>query len=442
MDKSADPVLATPWALRKGDATGKRSLAPEKPKTVAELGLPESLIRDLSLRYMREHSRLTLSGFQRGLKVSFPIADAIFQEFRDQQLIEVKGMEGRDYVFSPTRSAREHAADTLAQCRYAGPAPVPLAQYSRVVRAQRGNLRPTSGQLQNAMSDLVVTPEILDQLGTALCSGKPIFVYGPSGNGKSSVIERLAGLFEDNILVPYCVEVDGKIISVFDPAVHFPIEPDHPDEEVDPRWVRCRRPCVVAGGELTLNELSLRLDQTSGVYGPPMQMKAANGIFLIDDFGRQLVEPQALFNRWIIPLDRRVDHLSLDYGFTFELPFEVTLVFSTNLEPADLVDEAFIRRVPNKIYLAPIDAEVFDEIFAQVVARYGLPVSGQDCASLAALLRDLCRQNGADNLRACYPGDICEIAAATASFERKPFSLSAQYLARAAKLYFMKRGGV
>lgn len=415
------------------------AVCPAVPKTIDELGVLTPLLTDLCLRYLREHPNTTVTKFRKALKLSFPIAEALIQEFRNEQLIEVKGMQGRDYVVSLTRTGRDHAVSSTTQCRYAGPVPVPLNQYTRTVRAQSLKLNPTFTDLRRATSDMILDDEILDQLGAALCSGKPLFVYGPSGNGKTSVIERLPRLFDDTVLIPYSIEVDGKIIAIFDPTVHIPADLENPDEAVDARWIRCRRPCVVAGGELTLEHLMPRLDANSGIYAPPLHLRAVNGMLLIDDFGRQMISPQKLFNRWIIPLDRRVDHLSLKYGYTFEIPFEVALVFSTNMEPAELVDEAFIRRVPNKIHMAPLSPEIFDEIFGYVVAQRNLPVNGQSCASLAAYLREVCLANGAQNLRACYPGDVCNVIECMAAYDRKPFSITPQYLARAARLYFMHR---
>lgn len=420
-------------ALALDEGQEVRRICPTVPQTIEELGIPPTMLMDLALRYLREQGSGSLMSLRRSLKLSFPIVESLFQQLRKQQLIDVKGMAGTDYSFALTSAARELAAERSHACRYAGPAPVPLDQYSAVVRSQRTSLRPTQEQLREAMSDLVLPDDILHQLGGSLTSGRPMFLYGPSGNGKTSVIERLWRLFDDTILVPYCVEVDGHIISVLDPSVHIPLDVP-PDEQVDQRWVRCHRPCVMAGGELVPEMLSVRLDPNSGLYAAPLQMKAANGILAIDDFGRQAMSPRALFNRWILPLDRRVDNLALEYGYMFKVPFEVILVFSTNLQPSDLADEAFIRRVPNKVYLGALAPDVFDAISERVLTRYGLAFDRET----VSYLRELCRQNGAKELRACHPGDICEILASMARYERKPFSANPQALARAARLYFVQ----
>ena len=258
------------------------------------------------------------------------------------------------------------------------------------------------------------------------------FLYGPSGNGKTSVAERMLRVYQDAILIPYSVEVDGQIIAVFDPVVHQKLELDDP--EVDPRWILCRRPCIVVGGELIPSMLELRIDDSSGIYAAPLQMKANNGIFIIDDFGRQLMSPRDLLNRWIVPLDRRVDYLSLRYGVKFQIPFEVMVVFSTNLDPQDLADEAFLRRIHNKILIESIDAGTFDQIFARVVSSKRVPHEPDS----AEYLRRLCLSDGRSELRACYPLDICNILASISDYERRPINMGRDNLERAVNLYFAR----
>ena len=252
--------------------------------------------------------------------------------------------------------------------------------------------------LRSAFSDLVVNDQLLDQLGPALISQNSIFVYGPTGNGKTSLAERMLRVYQDAVLMPYAVEVDNQVISLYDPVVHQKLGMDDPD--VDPRWVLCRRPCIVVGGELIPSMLELRLDEASGIYAAPLQMKANNGIFIIDDFGRQLMSPRDLLNRWIVPLDRRVDYLMLRYGVKFQIPFELMVVFSTNLEPSDLADEAFLRRIHNKIFVDAVDEKTFDQIFHRVVTKFNIPCEPDS----AEYLRKLCLREGRTELRACYPG--------------------------------------
>jgi predicted ATPase with chaperone activity len=403
---------------------------PSIPQTVEELGVPRSLLMDLVLRYGRTHGTMSFSTLRKALKLSYAVVETIFQELRQQQLIDIKGTTGTDYLFALTSGARDLAADRAQICRYAGPVPVPLEQYAEVVRRQRTSIIPTPQALRGAFADLVVPEEVLDQFGPALISDRPLFVYGPTGNGKTSLIERLPRVYDDLILVPYAVEVDSHIISVFDPLVHR--EALDPEDGVDPRWVRCRRPCVMSAGELVPSMLDLRLDDRSGVYGAPLQVKAMNGILLIDDFGRQRMPPSELFNRWILPLDRKIDYLSLSHGFTFQIPFELTLAFSTNLPPSSIVDDAFLRRVPNKIYIGPVRPDLFDEISRRVLAKHGLPNESM----VVAALRSICERGGTRELHACYPNDICGILVALAVYKRQPFRVTPQNLELAAETYF------
>jgi predicted ATPase with chaperone activity len=307
-----------------------------------------------------------------------------------------------------------------------------LNDYHAATHAQAALLNVDRDTLRNAFSDLVVTDRMLDQLGPALISQNSIFLYGPTGNGKTSIAERMLRVYSDGILIPYSVEVDGQIISLYDPVVHNRL--DMADLEVDPRWVLCRRPCIVVGGELIPSMVELRLDEASGIYAAPLQMKANNGIFIIDDFGRQLMSPRDLLNRWIVPLDRRVDYLTLRYGVKFQIPFELMVVFSTNLEPADLADEAFLRRIHNKIYIEACDAPVFDQIFHRVAASRGIPVETDS----SEFLRKICLRENRTELRACYPADICNILQSISKYENRPIQMSKADLERAAALYFAR----
>ena len=270
--------------------------------------------------------------------------------------------------------------------------------------------------MRHAISDLVVTDALLDQLGPALISQAALFLYGSTGNGKTSLAERLIRLYEDDVLIPYAVEVDGQIILLYDPVVHQRLDPEDHEPDHDPRWVRCRRPCIVAGGELVPSMLDLRMDEASGTYSAPLQMKANNGILVIDDFGRQLIPPRDLLNRWIVPLDRHVDYLMLRYGVKFQIPFDLMVVFATNLDPASLADEAFLRRIQNKILVEEVSAGVFDEILRRYALAKGIPYD-QD---MAAYLRVLCLRDGRTVLRACYPSDICRILLSISLYEGAP----------------------
>lgn len=408
------------------------AFSPRAPHTLGELGIPQSIVMDLVLRRLLLEGFSNLQTLSNKLRLSLSIVNTVFQQMRQQQLVEVKGMTGNDYNFTLSQGGKHLASERFQISQYAGAAPVSLHDYDQATKAQSAKVRVDRASLRSAFSDLVVSDHMLDQLGPALISQNSIFLYGPTGNGKTSLAERMLRVYHDHILLPYSVEVDGQIISLYDPVVHQAVEQD--DSELDPRWLLCRRPCIVVGGELVPSMLELRLDETSGIYAAPMQMKANNGIFIIDDFGRQLMSPRDLLNRWIVPLDRRVDYLMLRYGVKFQIPFELMVVFSTNLDPADLADEAFLRRIHNKVYVEPVDARAFDEIFSRVVGSKRIPTEPDS----GPFLRSLCLRDGRTELRACYPADICNIVMSIGKYEGRPPHLGKVDLSRAAALYFAK----
>jgi predicted ATPase with chaperone activity len=366
------------------------------------------------------------------MKLSAPIIQLLFEEMRKQQLVQVKGMTGLDYSFELTELGRRFAAENTEISRYAGPAPVSLHEYFSAVRAQAAEVKVNRTVLRAALADLIVPDSLLDQLGPALVSQQSLFLYGPTGNGKTSYSERLTRIYQDSIVMPYALEVDGQIITVYDPVIHQRVMIDNPD--LDSRWVVCRRPCITAGGELAASMLDLHFDETSGTYVAPLQVKANNGIFVIDDFGRQAISPRELLNRWIAPLDRRVDYLNLSYGTKFEIPFELLVVFSTNLNPADLADEAFLRRIPNKVYVGDVDDQTFDIIFEREARKQEIAYN----ADTVETLRWLCKLHAGDYLRACYPGDICRILHWIAEYEGRPVEVTKTELERAVMLYFAR----
>jgi predicted ATPase with chaperone activity len=410
----------------------RSGFAPSVPQTFQDLGISQSLVLDLVLRRLLLEGFSNLQSLSQTLKLSVPILNIVFNHMRQQQMVDVKGMIGNDYHFTLSQAGKMLAGERFQITQYAGAAPVSLRDYHSATKAQAAEVRIDRKALRSALSDLVVSDQLLDQLGPALISQNSIFIYGPTGNGKTSLAERMLRVYQDSILLPYAVEIDGQIISLYDPVVHQPMDVN--DHDVDPRWVLCRRPCIVVGGELIPSMLELRLDESSGIYAAPLQMKANNGILIIDDFGRQLMSPRDLLNRWIVPLDRRVDYLMLRYGVKFQIPFELMVVFSTNLEPSDLADEAFLRRIHNKIFVDAVDDKAFDQIFHRVVGSFNIPCE----ADSAEYLRKLCLREGRTELRACYPADICNILTSIGKYEGRPPYMSKSELERAAALYFAK----
>ncbi len=394
--------------------------------------MPRSVVADLVLRYLWLHGSGTLHLLHQTLKLSFPLLETLFHQFRNQQLLEVKGMTGDDYSFTLTATGRAQAAGRNEVCQYVGPAPVSIQQYQKVVRAQAAHVRLSRESLRQAFDDLVLPDGLLDQLGPSLIGHQSLFLYGATGNGKTSIAERILRIYKDAIAVPYAVEVDGHIVALFDPVVHKQVP--FQDDQLDPRWAICERPCITVGGELSAAMLELRLDETTHVFIAPCQMKANNGILIIDDFGRQRLAPRDLLNRWIVPLDRRVDYLTLSSGMKFQVPFELMVVFSSNLDPHELADEAFLRRIQTKVLVENISPEVFDEIFRRVMQVNQVPTE----PGCAEYMRGRCEEYTAAVLRACYPRDIYRLVKAISEYEGRPVRMTKVNIDRAVALYFAK----
>ena len=414
-------------------AAPKLSMRPTMPDKIEDLGISRAVVSDLILRYLWLHGSGTLSSLHQTLKLAFPVLETLFHQFRQQQLLEVKGMVGNDYSFSLTTAGRVQATARNEVCQYVGPAPVSIQEYHQVVKAQSANIRLSRESLRAAFQDLVLPDTLLDQLGPSLIGHQSLFLYGGTGNGKTSIAERILRIYQDTVVIPHAVEVDGHIISMYDPVVHRAVP--NTDDQLDQRWVVCERPCITVGGELDATMLELRLDDATRVFISPCQMKANNGILIIDDFGRQVLSPRELLNRWIVPLDRRVDYLTLASGMKFQVPFELMVVFSTNLNPRDLADEAFLRRIQTKVLVENVSAEVFDEIFQRVIQRGQCPVE----PGCAEYLRDRCFAAGAKFLRACYPNDIFKLVKAISEYEGRPVRMTKQNIDHAVSLYFAKQ---
>lgn len=408
----------------------KPAYLPPMPKDPESLGVNWSLVLDIAVRRIYFDGTTSISALAEALHIAYPIADRVFRHFRKHGIVDILTPFGEDFNFTLTTKGHDLATNRLKLTQYAGPVPVSLQQYKDVVKAQAAHIDLDERSLAESLSDLVVTGELLDQLGPAVISQKSLFLYGPTGCGKTSIAERLVRIYRDIIVVPHAVAVDGQIVQLYDPTVHLPV--DVALGEMDRRWAPCRRPRVIVGGELSREMLDLRFEPAARIYAPPVQMKANNGILIIDDFGRQAIPPKELLNRWIVPLDRRVDHLALQHGVKFSIPFELMVVFATNLDPKDLADEAFLRRIPNKILVGACSPQIFDEIFGRVIRDLGLSAP----AGAAELARKLCLEAGASELRACYPADLCSILVWIARCKRRPVQIDEANLRRAVKLYF------
>jgi hypothetical protein len=345
----------------------------EAPQTIGDIGVSRTLVEELALKTLFLGGEMSLADLADRMCLSLTAIGDIFQFLRREQLCEVKGMSHGVHVIALSGVGKERASDLLAFSQYAGAVPVSLESYTQRVRAQsvqRTLVQPAD--LKRAFQRLVLDDDLVNRLGTAVASGTSIFLYGPSGTGKTTLACNIPSIYEDLVLIPQAIEVDRQIIAVYDPSVHQRVE-GQTHEDWDHRWVLCHRPRVVAGGELSSEMLDLQFNANSRFFTAPLQLKANNGVLVLDDFGRQRMRPEELLNRWMTPLDRRIDFLSLPRGKKFEIPFDVLVVFATNLDPRTLADEAFLRRIPNKVSLAYATPEQFAEIFQRECTARMLP---------------------------------------------------------------------
>ncbi len=402
---------------------------PRPPAKISELGVPGALVEDLFIRRLLIERTSTIHQVSTALGIRMSIGRELAEDLRTRQVLEYHGMEGRDYRIGLTENGSRLANDRMAMSTYAGVVPVSLAQYTERVWDQKADMQINRETIRAAFGDLVIEDDLLDQLGPAFLSDGAIFLYGPPGTGKTSLAERMIRIHADRVLVPKAVEVDGQIISVYDQAVHQPAEEQPTD--LDPRWVLCDRPIVIVGGELTMSMLELDFDSVSGTYTAPIQMQANNGILVVDDFGRQQISPGELLNRWIVPLSRDIYFLKLASGTKFTVPFELKLVASTNLDPSDLGDDAFLRRLRNKVYVGPITANAFNWILVRVAQAKGIEVTGE----AAEYLRGVAIDNIGE-LRPYIAVDFLDLMTGIASYENRALKLDRYMIDRVARVYF------
>jgi len=407
----------------------------QTPGSVAQLGIRQCILEDLVLRILHMASPLSLRELAEQTRLSFGVINELLRRLRTEQLCEIKGMTGNIPQIAITTLGRSRASELLAVSHYTGPAPVSLDSYIRQVKEQSlRHLEVHPPAIESALSHLVLDPAILEQLGTALNSGTSIFLYGPSGTGKTTVATALAQVLAvDRVWIPHAVEVDGQIISVYDPHTHKKVY-DPLSQGGDARWVLCQRPTVIVGGELTVEMLELQLNPYAKFYTAPVQMKANNGVLVIDDFGRQRLRPEELLNRWVVPLDRRIDFLTLSGGKKVEIPFELCVVFATNLDPSTLADEAFLRRIQTKIRLGAVSEEQFHKIFQSVCGTAGLNCETDTINEVITMIRgDL-----NEPLRACHPRDLVNQICWKARYKETTPCLDRDSLQAAVNSYFVR----
>lgn len=374
-------------------------------------GLPAAFVTDLALRHLSRKGELKLYALAQQLGLSAQVVDGLLLHMRTQALVEVprRGTLEGDISYVLTDAGQRRARMAFDKCHYMGPAPVPLFDYVAQVHEQNSQLQPVRAlRLREVLSDMVLPPALLPSLGSAMNSGKAIYLHGASGTGKTFLAEHLVRTLEGQIWVPHAIYVDGEVIQVFDPIVHRVAQAGAGgrgllrDLSADGRWVRCERPVVIAGGELTLETLDLAYDPHTRMHIAPPQVKANNGIFVVDDLGRQRVSPTELMNRWIVPLDRHVDYLTLSTGTKFSVPFDVRVIFSSNQPPESLVDPAFARRLGYKIEIEPLDAVAYRAVVSQACQRTGVP---EELPGVQHLIHTLHPRHGQAYLP-CIPYDV------------------------------------
>jgi len=445
-------VLVEMGALEQQVLDGFLARMPQEPADIAATGIDETELLGMLMKVIYSGRLESVRQFVEAIKLPYHIVLDLVKEAVDRQLLQSLGSRDAsnlsELCYSMTDHGKQWTLDALDQVRYSGPAPVTLEEFTDRVNLQKVTNEVISlADIEEALKDLTFDRGIKEQVGPALNSGRAILMYGPPGNGKTSVAMRFTSMFDDIVYVPYAIVVEGQIIRVYDPSLHAPLTPTNTDDEgdlsfvrmnvYDERWVPCKRPFVVAGGELTLEMLDLRYSETAHFYEAPLHVKALGGCFLIDDFGRQLVSPTALLNRWIVPLESRMDYLKLNTGKSFSVPFEELVIFSTNIDPEDLMDPAFLRRLPYKIEVGAPTMKNYEEIFARECGKLGMEF---DRAVFDRIVYKVTVEKELE-LAAYHPRFIVDQVVATCRFMGEDPHFDARFIDYAVDNLRVKRGG-
>jgi hypothetical protein len=419
---------------------------PPMPETFEDLGLPRNLLAQLLLKHAFFRESISPQQMAHDLKIPRRLVDELLLYLKGQRYLQVKtpdalnkNVMALDLYYTLTDAGRLHAEQCLESNRYVGPAPVPLEDYWDWVEAQSINqVKIEKGRLREVFKDYVVPENLIAKFGPAINSGRSIFLFGPSGNGKTLMANCIGQAYQDTVYIPYALFVYGQIIRLYDEVNHQPIPPTPDTPPHDSRWALCKRPIVIAGGEMTEDALELRYNPHLKFYEAPHQLRANNGVFIIDDFGRQKITPRQLLNRWIYPLESRQDFCCLHTGQQFGVPFDQLIVFSTNLNPYSLADEAFLRRIRYKIFIGYVSPEQYLEIFRRVCADYQVEFAPE-------VVRDMMARYYVISSRpfcACHPRDLIENLVDRARFMEQTPQLTSQELDYVCQTYFVKPMGV
>jgi predicted ATPase with chaperone activity len=411
---------------------------PAEPASLEETGLTPTFVETLICKFVLAVGSATGRRISEELCLPFRVLEGLLQTLRTKQILVHTGSAAlNDYNYTLTEQGRDRARSAMNACAYTGAAPVPLADYIVSVEAQTVRAEaPRREQLEKAFSDIHVEPDLFDQLGPALNSGAGLFLYGAPGNGKTTLAKRMTACYGESIWLPRTIVEDGQLVKLFDAAFHEPVRTQEGSilkaADYDRRWVKIVRPTVIVGGELTMDALEIKHDPISNLSEAPIQMKSNCGCLLIDDFGRQHIEPQQLLNRWIVPLENKVDYLTLANGKKIQVPFEQLVIFSTNLEPSDLTDDAFLRRIPYKIEVTDPSEKEFHLLFSIFARSFGCRY---DAAAVDHLIQKHYRPNRRP-FRRCQPRDLLQQVRNFCVYNDLPTEMRPEYFDRVVKSYF------
>ena len=416
-------------------------LAP-RPTRLSETGLSETFVADLIAKHLFDRGTLSLGELSTSVALAGSIVEGVLNFMRTEARVEVRPGQASTagLAYTLTERGRVSALDAMMRSGYLGPAPVPLKNYAQIVRAQTIHKRSvTRDSMFAAFDDVVLDPVLLDRLGPALNSGRAMFLYGPAGTGKTYISQRLSRLFRQPTLIPHSIAIDESVVQVFDPLIHKQMRRTPSTDNLklekghDPRFVVCETPVAITGGELTSEMLEVNYDPASRLFEAPLQLKANNGLFIIDDMGRQKVSPAAVFNRWIVPMEEKRDYLTLGSGRHFTVPFDIVLIFSTNIHPLELAEEAFLRRIGYKIEFGTLTVEQYEHIWRGACATYNVEYEPH---ILDYLINELHTRNRVA-LLPCHPRDLLGMAVDHAVYEDGSRDVSIDHLRWAWDNYFV-----